>query len=101
MKFLLLGFHSKSVGIIFLFDWQSEFLCYLVIELSSKSSFFVSQLGSSIKYVRKIFRKTNISNTLIRTNTLEMLVYAENFVYLMDGPIFDTVSIHSVFKLFA
>ena len=46
--------------------------------------------GPSIKYVRKIFRKTNISNPLIRTRTcvcrgLEMLVSRKILrTYLMD-----------------
>ena len=48
--------------------------------------------GLSIKYVRKIFRKTNISNPLIRTRTLrisglEMLLFPKILrTYLMDDP---------------
>ena len=54
---------------------------------------WANRKGSSIKYVRKIFRKTNISNPLIRTHVrvcnrgLEMLVFREILrTYLMDGP---------------
>ena len=49
-------------------------------------------LGPSIKYVCKIFRKTNISNLLIRTRTCayqgwEMLVFRKILrTYLMDDP---------------
>ena len=37
-------------------------------------------LGPSIKYVRKIFRKTNISNPLIRTQNVS---FSENFAYAL------------------
>ena len=44
--------------------------------------------GSSIKSVRKIFRKTNISNPLsVRIRVLEMLVFRKILsMYLMDDP---------------
>ena len=46
-------------------------------------------LGPSIKYVRKIFRKTNISNPLIRIRGLEMLVFRKILrTYLMDDPFY-------------
>ena len=50
-----------------------------------------SPKGSSIKYVRKIFRKTNISDPLIRTRTLYVLACNVSFLeilrtYLMDDP---------------
>ena len=38
-------------------------------------------MGPSIKYVHKIFIKTNISNSLIRTLTYVLLR-----TYLIDGP---------------
>ena len=46
--------------------------------------------GSSIKYVRKTFRKTNISNPLIRTCTCEYqgvrnVSFLENFAYVLNG----------------
>ena len=56
-------------------------------------------MGPSIKYVRKIFRKTNISNPQIRTRTcayqgLEMLVFRKILrTCLMDGPYEKTVCI--------
>ena len=46
--------------------------------------------GSSIKYVRKIFRKTDISNPLIRTRTcayqgVKNVSFSEDFAYLLNG----------------
>ena len=46
--------------------------------------------GTSIKYVRKIFRKTNISNPLIRTRTcayqgVRNVSFSENFAYVLNG----------------
>ena len=46
--------------------------------------------GSSIKYVRKIFRKTNISNPLIHTRTcayqrVRNVSFSENFAYILNG----------------
>ena len=45
--------------------------------------------GSSIKYARKIFQKTNISNPLIRTRTCAFLgvrnvSFSENFAYILN-----------------
>ena len=52
----------------------------------------------SIKYVRKIFRKTNISNPLIRTvrnGGLEMLVFRKILrTYLMDDPQVLFITLH-------
>ena len=44
-------------------------------------------MGSSIKYLRRIFRKTNISNPLIRTRTcvyqgVKNVSFSENFAYV-------------------
>ena len=40
-------------------------------------------------YVRKIFRKANISNALVRTRTcirgLKMLVFSKKFAYVLNG----------------
>ena len=44
--------------------------------------------GSSIKYVRKIFRKANISNPLIRTcayQGVRNVSLSENFAYVLNG----------------
>ena len=46
--------------------------------------------GSSIKYVRKISRKTNISDPLIRTRTcayhgVRSVSFLENFAYVLNG----------------
>ena len=45
--------------------------------------------GLSIKYARKIFRKTNISNPLIRTRTcayqgVRNVSFSENFTYVLN-----------------
>ena len=45
---------------------------------------------SSTKYLRKIFRKTNISNPLISTRTSAYqgdrnVTFAENFAYVLNG----------------
>ena len=47
-------------------------------------------MGLSIKYVRKIFWKTNISNSVIRTRTcayqgVRNVSFPENFVYVLNG----------------
>ena len=46
--------------------------------------------GSSIKYVRNISRKTNISNPLIRTRKcayqgVKNVSFSENFTYVLNG----------------
>ena len=46
--------------------------------------FWVSQKGPSIKYVRKIIRKTNISNLLIRTQGVRDVSFSENFAYVLN-----------------
>ena len=45
--------------------------------------------GLTIKYVRKIFRKTNMSNPLIRTRTcayqgVRTVGFSENFAYVVN-----------------
>ena len=50
----------------------------------------ISKKGSSIKYVRKISWKTNISNPLIRARTCEYqgfrnISFSENFAYVLNG----------------
>ena len=47
-------------------------------------------MGSTIKYVCKIFRKTNISNVLIPTRTcayrgVRNLSFSKNFAYVLNG----------------
>ena len=55
------------------------------------ASFAIIAKESSIKYVSKIFRKTDFSNPLIRTRTpayqgVKNFSFSENFVYvLIDG----------------
>ena len=65
---------------------------HLLINLAVHADNLVISLGAIIKYVRKIFRKTNISNPLIHTcvriRGLEMLVFRKIFrTYLMDDPL--------------
>ena len=48
---------------------------------------FEFAMGPSIKYVRKMFRKSNISNLRVRIWGLEMLVFQKILrTYLMDDP---------------
>ena len=56
--------------------------------LSSSLHGFLKE--SSIKYVCKIFRKTNVSNPLIRTRTcayqgVRNVSFSENFAYVLNG----------------
>ena len=49
-----------------------------------------STKGPSIKYVRKIFRKTNIANPLVRRRTcayqgVKNVSFSENFTYVLNG----------------
>ena len=53
--------------------------------------FCIFSTGASIKYVRNIFQRTNISNPLIRTRTskyqgVRNVTFSGNLAYLMDGP---------------
>ena len=68
-----------------------------IVIKSSENFKMKSCLGSSIKYIRKIFRKTNISNPVIRRRTcvrfsgLEMLVFRKILrTYLMGRPFIRT-----------
>ena len=68
--------------------YYSRLLNKLIDPITS-AKFYWSTLGSSIKYVRKIFRKT-ISNPLIRTRTcayqgVRNVNFAENFAYVLNG----------------
>ena len=40
--------------------------------------------GPSIKFVHKIFQKTNISNPPIRTQGVRNVSFSENFAYVLD-----------------
>ena len=67
---------------------KREYCCHAIysfkIILSSRvKRFWVIGMGSSIKYVRKIFRKTSISNPLIRTRKSFFRKILRT--YLMDG----------------
>ena len=59
-----------------------SFLMFLAVEKWS--------VGSSIKYVRKIFQKANIPNPLIRKRTcayqgVRNVIFSENFAYVLNG----------------
>ena len=87
--------HFLSKGI-----WNKKWMTK-INKLSSVRSFFnaagsneykraASPYGPSIKYVRKFFRKTNISNPLIRTRTcayqgVRNVSFSENFAYVLNG----------------
>ena len=58
--------------------------------------------GSSIKYVHKIFRKTNISNPLIRTRTcayqgVRNVSFSKNFASVLNGWPFSGIICHQHF----
>ena len=51
---------------------------------------YFDKKGSFIKYVRKIFQKTNISNPLIRIRTcayqgVRNISFSEDFAYVLNG----------------
>ena len=72
----------------------SNYVEHLLILASTVTGFnfcirFIS-LGSSIKYVRNIFRKTNIYDPLIRTRTcacqgVRNVSFSKNFAYVLNG----------------
>ena len=75
--------HSKKSSKASLF---SNTLCWY-LELIR---FLISCKGPTIKYIRKIFQKANISNTLIRTRTcmyqgVRNVSFSVNFAYLLNG----------------
>ena len=64
------------------------FLFYMIPLLCAR--FYDQDYGSSIKYVRKIFRKTNIFNPLIRTRTrayqrVKIVSFSDNFAHVING----------------
>ena len=69
---IILLFRNKAVILPKDFHWQ-----------------IINHRGPFIKYVRKIFRKTIISNPLIRTRTCAYQgvrnVSSENFAYILNG----------------
>ena len=82
----------------------SKFGCVLlrmmvlkIANLQSKKYPSRPGLGASIKYVHKIFRKTNISNPLIRRlkcayQGVRNISFSENFAYVLNGwPLWDLV----------
>ena len=112
-SFHLLTFLKKDIKILYPFALKGEQLCFrdskvtlfyrnivlppktLVWHLcqsnvTDKSELLFSYMGPSIMYVRKIFRKTNISNPLIRTRTCAYkgvgnVSFSENFAYVLNG----------------
>ena len=74
---------SYNLTISCLFEWA-----FLHAKLIILKTFFCK--GSSIKYVSKIFWKTNISNSLIRTRTcayqgVRNVSFAKNVAYVLYG----------------
>ena len=68
---------------------QSHYVYITHYKFPSRYLQFQNQ-GPSIKYVDKIFRKTNISNPLIRTRTcayqgVANVSFSGNFAYVLNG----------------
>ena len=62
-------------------------------------------MGSSIQYVLKIFRKTNISYPLIRTRSwayqgVRNVSFSENFAYLLNDLHLDLALLNHIFVYF-
>ena len=62
--------------------------------------------GPSIRYIRKIFRKTNISNLLIRTCTcayqgVRNVSFSVNFAYVLNGWPLNEVALFKIFQVIA
>ena len=80
---------------------MQRYLSKILIESYSKER---NVKGPSIKYVRKIFRETNISSSLIRTRTcayqgVSNISFSENFAYVLNGwPLID-VKNNPIFKI--
>ena len=71
----------------------------------AKTSLVKASLGSFIKYVRKIFRKTNISIPLIGTRTsayqgVKNVSFTENFAYYDRDPHHERVNQFTYLNLF-
>ena len=78
-----------SIIIIVICCYYYCFICVIGYRETEKLCVW-QQLGLSMKYVRKIFRKTNISNPLIRTRTctyqkVRNISFSESFAYVLNG----------------
>ena len=65
-------------------------LCLLYLFIFEYLDQIHSNKGSSIYYVRKIFRKTNIStrwyaHARVRIRELEIFIFLRNFAYALNG----------------
>ena len=86
-------FHRNSnyeIQIMSYFDNVVNSAPTRIMELLGKVLKRKNPLRLSIKYVRNIFRKTNISNPLIRTRTcayqeVRNVSFSENFAYVLNG----------------
>ena len=65
-KSIYYHFHHQIVKMMLI---AKKFAVLLILNKTSNYLLILFSKGSSIKYVRKFFRKTNISNPLIRTRT--------------------------------
>ena len=81
-------FQSFNVNVTGLLDIDYKFNFQFVSIFKVNNNY-----GSSSKYIRKVFQKTNISNPLIRTRTgayqgVGNVSFSENLrMYLMDDPL--------------
>ena len=69
---------------------HSEKFTYQNKTLQNDANDVIISTGSSIKYVHKIFRKTNISNPLMRIRTcgyqgVRNVRFSDNFAYILNG----------------
>ena len=88
-------FKSFLLRVFFFFNLELRQNEKILPKLSSNTGSFSGMimfikysLRVILKYALKIFRKTNISKPLIRTRTLEMLVFRKTLsTYSMDDPL--------------
>ena len=73
-----------DVGVVYVHHFSRKFLKLLVVTMKCAIG------GPCIKYVRKISRKTNISNPLIRMRScayqgVRNVSFSEDFAYVLNG----------------
>ena len=81
---------TKWTNIVETSSLTTLFLSLVLLQIKWKIIMTNYDRGPSIKFVGKIFRKTNISNPLIRTRTsayrgVRNVSFSENFAYVLNG----------------
>ena len=80
--------------------WKSCYNQKIARIVACRQRKFLSvHMGPSINYVTKIFRKTNISNSVIRTRTcvyqgFRNVSFSENFAYVLNGWSYSNLAIN-------